>query len=70
MGRARVPGGRGPSWAGPGQGGLGWVGLGWAAPWVKTHDMHNHRSEFNSQSKIQNETKQHTRLNTTSDKRK
>jgi hypothetical protein len=49
---------------------LGWVRLGWAAPWVKTHDTHNHRSEFNSRSKIQNETKQHTRLNTTSDKRK
>jgi hypothetical protein len=40
-------------------------GPGWAAPRVKTH-----RSEFNSRSKIRNETKQHTRLNTTLDKRK
>jgi hypothetical protein len=36
----------------------------------QNRDTHNHRSEFNSRSKIQNETKQHTRLNTTSDKRK
>jgi hypothetical protein len=60
MGRARAPGARG----------LGRVGLGWTAPWVKTHDTHNHISEFNSRSKIRNKTKQHMRLNTTSDKRK
>jgi hypothetical protein len=63
---ARAPGARMPSWAG-----LGWVGSGWAGPHrgSKSHGTHNHRSEFNSRSKIQNETKQHTRLNTTSDKR-
>jgi hypothetical protein len=61
MGRARAPGARGPSWA----------GSGWAGPHhgSKPRGMHNHRSEFNSRSKIRNETKQHTRLNTTSDKR-
>jgi hypothetical protein len=61
MGRARAPGERGPSWAGPG----------WAGPHrgSKPRGMHNHRLEFNSRSKIRNETKQHTRLNTTSDKR-
>jgi hypothetical protein len=45
-----------PGWAGPHRG-------------SKPRGTHNHRSEFNSRSKIQNGTKQHTRLNTTSDKR-
>jgi hypothetical protein len=49
---------------------LGRAGSGWAGPHCgsKLRGTHNHRSEFNSQSKIRNETKQHTRLNTTSDK--
>jgi hypothetical protein len=43
---------------------------GWAGPYrgSKSHGTHNHRSESNSRNKIRNETKQHTRLNTTSDK--
>jgi hypothetical protein len=59
-GEQGAPGARGPSWAGPG----------WAGPHrgSKPRDTHNHRSEINSRSKIQNRTKQHTRLNTTSDK--
>jgi hypothetical protein len=55
MGRARAPGVRGPRRAE-----LGRSGLGSAAPRVKTHDTHNHRSEFHSRSKIRNETKQYT----------
>jgi hypothetical protein len=49
---------------------VGRAGMGWAAPRVKIHDTHNHRSEFKSRSKIRNETKPHTRLNMTSNKRK
>jgi hypothetical protein len=56
MGRGRAPGARGPSWAGPHRG-------------SKSRGTHNHRSEFNLRSKIRNETKQYTQLNTTSDKR-
>jgi hypothetical protein len=53
----------------PGRVRLGWVGSGWAGPHrgSKSRGTRNHRSEFNSRSKIRNETKQHTRLNTTSD---
>jgi hypothetical protein len=71
IGRGRAPGARGSSWAGPGRARLGWAGSGWAEPHrgSKPRGTHNHRSEFNSRSKIQNETKQYTRLNTTSDKR-
>jgi hypothetical protein len=56
---------------GRGRAELGRVGSGWAGPHhgSKPRGTHNHRSEFNSRSKIQNETKQHTRLNTTSNKR-
>jgi hypothetical protein len=45
--------------------------LGWAGPHrgSKLCGMHNYKSEFKSRSKIRNETKRHTRLNTTSDKR-
>jgi hypothetical protein len=46
-----------PGRAGLGRTELGWVRLGWAAPRVKPHGTHNHRSEFNSRSKIRNETK-------------
>jgi hypothetical protein len=54
-----------------GRAGRGRAKLGQAGPHrgSKPHGTHNHRSEFNSQSKIRNETKQHTRLNMTSDKR-
>jgi hypothetical protein len=55
-GGARTGRARAPGWAGPHCG-------------SKSRGTHNHRSEFNSRSKIRNETKQHTRLNTTSDKR-
>jgi hypothetical protein len=59
-GRGRAPGARGPEW-------VGWAGLGRAGSCceAKTHDTHNHRSESDSR----NETEQHTRLNTTSDKK-
>jgi hypothetical protein len=66
MGRAQAPGARGPRWAEPGRAGLGWAGPHRGS---KPRGTHNHRSEFNPRSKIRNETKQHTRLNTTSDKR-
>jgi hypothetical protein len=51
-GEQGAPGARGPSWAGPG----------WAGPHrgSKPRGTHNHRSEINSLSIIQNETKQHT----------
>jgi hypothetical protein len=41
---------------------LGWVESGLAGPHrgSNPHGTHNHRSEFNSRSKIQNETQQHT----------
>jgi hypothetical protein len=61
--------GKGGAWGGAGRqgrAGRGRVGLG-REP--KSRGTHNHGSEFNSRSKIRNETKQHTRLNTTSDKR-
>jgi hypothetical protein len=50
---------------------LGQAGLGWSGPHrgSKPRGTHNHRSEFNPRSKIRNETKKHTLLNTTSDKR-
>jgi hypothetical protein len=57
---------------GEGQGARGArVELGRARPHrgSKPRGTHNQRSEFDSRSKIRNETKQHTRLNTTSDKR-
>jgi hypothetical protein len=59
---------------GVGQGRQGHVGRGraeLAGPHhgPKPRGTHNHRSKFNSRSKIRNETKQHTRLNTTFDKR-
>jgi hypothetical protein len=75
QGRGRAWGGHGRQGrsgrVGPGQVGLGRAGSGWAGPHSgsKSRGTHNHRSEFNSRSKIRNETKQHTRLNTTSDKR-
>ena len=61
MRRGRAPGARGP----------GCAGSGWAGPHrgSKSRGTHNHRSESNLQNRIRNETKQHTRLNTTSDKR-
>jgi hypothetical protein len=54
------------TWAELGRARSGWVGPHRGS---KPRGTHNHRSEFNSRSKIRNETKQHTRLNTTSDKR-
>jgi hypothetical protein len=53
-----------------GRAGLGWVGSGWAGlhRGSKPRGTHNHRSEINPRSKIRNETKQHTRLSTKSDK--
>jgi hypothetical protein len=64
--------GEGGAWGGHGrQGRAGRAGPGRAGPHrgSKPRGTHNHRSEFNSRSKIRNEAKQHTRLNTTSDKR-
>jgi hypothetical protein len=55
-GGAEVPGARGPGRAGPHRG-------------SKSRGTHNHRSESNSRNKIRNETKQHKRLSTKSDKR-
>jgi hypothetical protein len=55
----------GGAWGGHGrQGRAGRARLGWAGPHrgSKSHGTHNHRSEFNSRSKIRNETKQHTRF--------
>jgi hypothetical protein len=45
--------------AGPGRVRLGWVGSGWAGQHSgsKPRGTHNHKSEFNSRSKIRNETK-------------
>jgi hypothetical protein len=59
MGRGRVLGARGlrPGRAGPGRAGLGWARLGRGSKYRGTH---NDESEFNSRSKIRNETKQHT----------
>jgi hypothetical protein len=75
--RERDQGRGGRAWGGhgrqghAGRAGLGWAGSGWAGPHYgsKPRGTHNHISEINSRSKIRNKTKQHTRLNTTSDKR-
>jgi hypothetical protein len=56
MGEGQGAGERGPERAD--ETGLGRAG---SCHRAKTHDTHNHRSEFDSR----NETKQHTRLNTT-----
>jgi hypothetical protein len=74
QGRGRADGeGQGArgAWAELGRAGLGWARSGWAGPHrgSKSYGTHNHRSKFNSRSKIRNETEQHTRLNTTSDER-
>jgi hypothetical protein len=55
--RGRAPVARGPEWAGLGQAG--------SRRGAKTHDTHRHRSG----TKSRNETKQNTRLITTSDKK-
>jgi hypothetical protein len=51
MGRA---GGARGARAGPGR-----AGPGWATPRVKTHDAHNHQSEFDREPKFETERDEH-----------
>jgi hypothetical protein len=56
QGRGRADGGRGARGA---RAGLGRTGQGWVTPRVKTHDMHNHQSEFDHELKSQTGRDEH-----------
>jgi hypothetical protein len=73
MGRGRGRGQQGEGSGARGRAGQGravshWVGLGWAGPRVKIPWHAQPQIGIQMRNKIRNETKQHTRLNTTSDK--